>query len=331
MGFLIRFGVHRIDHFRGAGGERIAWLRRGHFDYRLLRTGIPPSTLELEFFEKVMREMQFSSGVFRTTSPGRFRDLDEWVMPVLARHFPADLALDVRDWAASDCSTSAAWHGKLKAAFPNAALTASDLNGYLIEMAVDGGGSYIFDAGWGLLQYVRPPFVLRIMPPEPRRLALNWLLARRAKTRLDRLWRERAIHPEMVRFAPGNEEMRYRDVTFRQIPLFHPFAAALAKGTPSFRISEHSVFERAEKPAHVIRTMNIFNRSYFEPAMLERGARSVWESLQPEGLWIVGRTIQPEPAIHHVSILVKASDRFHLVDRHVEKSEVEDLALALRM
>lgn len=328
---MIRLGVHRLEQFRGAGGGFAGWLRRGHLDYRLLRTGIPPSPLEIQAFEDITRRMQLSSGIFRTTSPSRFRDLNEWIAPVLASHFPGDMALDVRDWAASDCSTSVAWHAKLIDAFPKATLTASDLNVYLIEMPMKDGGSYILDAGLGLLQYVVPPLVIRLKPPESPWLAVNWLLARRARARFEQIWHSNGIQEEAIRFTPGVDEVRQGDLVFLRIPLIHPMAVALERGTPSFRIERHSIFERAEKPAQAIRTMNILNKAYFEPAMLERGARNVWESLEPNGLWIVGRTVQEEPTIHHASILIKKEDRFEVVDRHLEKSEIEDLALAVRM
>jgi hypothetical protein len=276
---MIRFGVHRLDQYRGADGGFAAWLRKGHVDYRLLRTGIPPSPLEITIFEDIMRRMQLSSGIFRMTSPSRFRDLNEWITPILAAHFKEGMALEVQDWAASDCSTSVAWHGKLKAAFPKATLTASDLNVYLIEMPIDGGGAYILDAGLGLLQYVAAPLVIRIVPPESTWMAVNRLLARRAQARFEQLWRERGIKGEAVRFEPGVDELRQGNTVFRRIPLIHPMAVALERETPSFRIDRHSIFERAGKPAQVIRTMNILNNGYFEPAMLERGARTVWESL----------------------------------------------------
>jgi hypothetical protein len=327
---MIRFGVHRLDQYQGAGGGFTGWMRRGHLDYRLLRTGIPPSALEITVFEDITRRMQLSSGIFRTTSPSRFRDLNEWITPVLAGHFTQETALEVQDWAASDCSTSVAWHAKLKEAFPNATLTASDLNVYLIEMPVD-GGSFILDAGLGLLQYAAPPMVIRIMPPESPWMVVNRMLARRAQARFKRLWRQRGIKDEAVQFAPGVDELRQGETVFRRIPLIHPMAVALERVTPSFRIDRHSIFDRAQEPAQVIRTMNILNNGYFEPAMLERGARTVWESLQPGGLWIVGRTIQEEPTIHHTSILTKTADGFRVVDRHVEKSEIEDLVLAVRM
>ncbi len=77
--------------------------------------------------------------------------------------------------------------------------------------------------------------------------------------------------------------------------------------------------------------MNILNKVYFDTDALARAARNIWVSLKPEGLWIVGRTVQDEPIVHHVSILVKTGEGFHVIERYNEQSEIEDIALAVRM
>ncbi len=329
---MIRFGVHRIDQFPGKPLKPRDWLRWGHLDYRLLRTKIPPSETEIAVFEGVTFRMQLSSGIFRTTSPARFLELDEWLNPVLLRNFEAAATLDIQDWAASDCSTSARWHAKLKTAFPNCQLTASDLNTYIIEMLPENvRGVYILDATLGLLQYVREPFVLRIIPRETAWAPVNWVLARRARQRFDRLWRDAAIDPATIRFGQGEQEIRRAGILFRRIPLIHPSALALEQSCDSFRVWRHSVFDPAETPVDVIRTMNILNALYFDPPTLKRGAENVCRSLREGGIWMVGRTIREEPVLHHASVFRKAGDRFQLVERYNDKSEVEDAALAVRL
>jgi hypothetical protein len=79
----------------------------------------------------------------------------------------------------------------------------------------------------------------------------------------------------------------------------------------------------------VIRTVNVLNRDYFSDSRLSDAVRAVWESLTPGGVWMVGRTVAESEGIHHASILRKTETGFELLGRHIEKSEVEDLALAL--
>ena len=117
---------------------------------------------------------------------------------------------------------------------------------------------------------------------------------------------------------------------FRKIPLVHPHvAAARGRATKSFHVEYHSVFQRATKPAHVIRTMNILNAGYFTAAMVERARHSVFATLFPGGLWVLGRTMEDHPPLHHVSVLVKTEDGFRVLERYNQKSEIEDLALAV--
>jgi hypothetical protein len=115
-----------------------------------------------------------------------------------------------------------------------------------------------------------------------------------------------------------------------RLPLVHPEALALASASPeSFAIRTHSVFTAAPAPVDLVRTMNILNRSYFDEARLQEGARSVWRSLYAGGLWIVGRTVREQPPEHRASVFEKTAEGFRLVERFGGPSEIEDLALAL--
>jgi hypothetical protein len=115
----------------------------------------------------------------------------------------------------------------------------------------------------------------------------------------------------------------------RKLSVVHPDAEALRSRDPRFSIERHSVFAALRQPVDVIRSMNIFNRTYFPAERLTEGARAVWRSLKPGGWWIVGRTWQEDPPAHHVSVLEKTSGGFQLVERYGDGSEIESLALEL--
>jgi hypothetical protein len=325
---MLKLGVYRADQY-GQTSRLGSWLRKNRVSYQLLRTSERPSAAEIERFEQLSRQILMPSGVFRMTAPNRFRELDQFLGGVLDRHF-GGTRLDVHDWAASDCSTSAAWYQVLAQAFPQATLTASDLNLYLTEAQLPGGGVYIFDGNGDPLQYIRPPFVIRISPPEPRLLFGNRWLQARAEARLLRLRARGDLKVAGLEFK-GDEELHQPPYVFRRISMIHPAAEALRRSTVRFRIQRQSVFEPLLQPADVIRTMNILNVSYFKGDRLAQAARNVWQSLKPDGIWIVGRTIAEEPPLHHASVLIRTGEGFRLLDRHVEKSEVEDLALGLRL
>src|SRR5215831_4158486 len=160
---MFKLGVYRADQYEQISGFN-AWIRKNRVSYQLLRTSVPASAAEIARFEQLSRHILMPSGVYRTTAPNRFRELDRFLNGVLERHF-GRIPLDVHDWAASDCCTSAAWYQMLAQAFREATLTASDLNLYLIEARLPDGARYIFDTKGDPLQYIRPPFVIRMTPP----------------------------------------------------------------------------------------------------------------------------------------------------------------------
>lgn len=328
---MIRLGVHQLHQYRirNTDGKPVSLLGP-HLDYRLMRTRDPASPREIALFEDIARRIFLPSGIYRTTSPDRFHDLDEWAASILSSRLRRGEALDAQDWAASDCSTSAAWHARLTADYPNAALTATDIAFHLLEMTV-GSSSFILDADLNPLQYVSPPFVILLRPFESRLLTVNWLLACRARAKFERLRRTHRLDCGTVSFPDGADTVHVGPLVLRKIPLLHPHAVTRLRETASFRVQCRSIFEASAQPVNVIRTMNILNRGYFDDSALTRAIRSVWDSLQPGGLWIVGRTVQEQPAVHHTSVLVKEPNGFRLLERYGEKSEIEDLALAVQI
>jgi hypothetical protein len=332
---MLKLGIFAAGCYPGQARGPLGWLRRNRFAYTLLKTSLPPKPEEIVVFERIMRQMKLTSGVHRMTARNRFADLDEWAQPILQRRLAGRPAIQVEDWAASACLTSLEWHQRLEEAFPRFHLTASDLTLYLVALEVPGDGIYVLETGGGLLQYIRPPFAIRIEPPEPRLLIVNRVLAERARRRLKRIWRELGagpdLEPGLLTLPEGTDEKPLGAMRLTRLPLVHPEALALANLAPeSFAIRGHSVFTPAPAPADVVRTMNILNRVYFDEARLLEGARSVWHSLRPGGIWMVGRTVRERPPEHRVSVFEKTAEGFRLIERYGGPSEIEEMALALR-
>lgn len=294
---------------------------------RNLRVPIPPSQADVSQFESIVRELGQNNGVYRTTFRRRFANLDPWVNALLAAHFPTHPPLAVADWAASDCLTSAEWAASLFSHFPQASLNASDLALSLFEILLPGTAKAAFiaeDAGHAL-QFLSGSTVLQLHPLEsPRRPWRRWA-AQRALRRFRALWA--TLPPEALEAPTWSHASGVR---LLRLPLIHPEAAALQLSDPRFSLTKHSAFVRLENPVDVIRTMNIFNRSYFPPERLAEGARAVWQSLRPDGIWIVGRTVQSDPPIHEVSVMARTGQGFALLDRIGPGSEIEPLVLATR-
>jgi len=276
-----------------------------------------------------MRQMQLSSGVFRTTVRQRFANLNPQIATLLAEHLDADAPLSIHDWAASSCLTSAEWTQSLFTQFPSAHLTCSDLTLYLLEATLPSGEVFVFEQDGALLQYLMGPFVIRLVPPEPRLIALNSYLGTRAPSRFQQLAPLSLIpSPWLQQDLFSTPPLTVSGTSFQKIPLVHPEAGALAVQDPRFHILQHSAFDSLSTPVDVIRSMNIFNNAYFPPAKLASGARAVWHSLRPGGLWIVGRTVSEDPPVHEVTVFRRTADSFERIWRDGPGSEIEALVLA---
>lgn len=333
---MLKLGVYRLDQYPWGSGvtwkTRARWmLARNRIALPLLRTPATANPSQVAVFERLVRHVCLSSGIYRTTFRGRFDALNESVNAALAREFKSTDALRVEDWAASDCLTSAEWAQSLFPLFPSLSLTTSDFMLFLAEVTLPSGEVFIVEPGGALLQYIRPPFVIRLSPPEPSSMVVNSMLAKSAR----RKWKQLQMHwnpPAAWMNADVSEPWQQGSFSCRKISLVHPEARALQASDARFKVRQHSVFEASQNgargPAQVIRTMNILNLSYFPHERLKQGVRAVLASLAPGGVWLVGRTFEEKPPRHNASLLKKENGGFRVIERWGEGSEIEDLALA---
>jgi hypothetical protein len=261
-------------------------------------------------FEGVLQDARMGSGVFRTTFRGRFADLDRVVTSILKARF-SDRPLVVHDWACSHAVTSVEWAERLFAEMPDVRLIASDnvLFVWALKLRHD---TIVFQPDGVAIQYVRPPFVVPLSDRENRVLVLNRLAARVGKLRAQDAF-SRHWPPNAGRGAP-----------WTQISLVHPEARAFATCERRFELIQHDAFKSLPTPVDVIRTMNIYNLTYFTPARIREGARAVWESLVPNGLWVVGRTSTTKERRNDASILERRPEGWTVRRRLNRGSEIEE-------
>jgi hypothetical protein len=328
---MMKLGVYRPKQYLKNETRPAFWPRRTRFAYPLLRTPLPPSPEDVQRFEDIMRHVHLAQGVYRTTAGLRFQTLDAFLNPILQTHFGAVKPLLVEDWAASACITSVEWFESFKTFFPDVSLTASDLHLYLVEILLPAGDSYIVESTGEPLQYIKPPFVIPLNRRESALLTVNRYLQTRARQQFETL-KSRGVLQSLAQ--QHEDEWTHGETAFHKISLIHPRAQALALSNPAFKVESHSVFTAHPDSCHVLRSMNIFNLSYFDKDRLMDGVRAVWKSVRQNGVWMVGRTIQERdgqtPAVHHASVFEKLPTGFRLMQQHGGPSEIEDLALAFR-
>lgn len=304
--------------------------RRGLVSCSLLKTGRPPAREEIARFERLMKQIQLSNGVSRTTFRGRFAACNEEIQKSLEEVFPPGPALlDVADWAVSNGITAMEWFERLRQSYPAVEFTASDRTLYLIEARLPATGeTYILEPDGTPVQYVRDPFVLSLTQPVRWVYWVNRRLWRRAWSD----WRNRWSGE--LRLPPGWNGLEEDGMTaeappfvLHKLPLAHPEVLHLMAHCEQFHIRRHSIFDALPRPVDIIRSMNIFNRAYFSEDALEQGARAVWRSLRPGGIWIAGRTVQENPARHEATIYRRRQRGWEIRKRIGGGSETEAAAL----
>jgi hypothetical protein len=312
---MMGLGIHKREQYDRMGASRR--FAGSQVAYNLLKVGENPSAEDIRVFEDISVTLRTSNGTFRTTFRNRFEDVDVVCLRLMSQHFGPESPIRVEDRAVSHGLTSCEWAKRLLPVFPAATFEASDLVLQLLELSVD-GETFVTELDGTPLQYIRPPFVVSVLHAESWRNPVRRLIAAHGKKRFSRL-----NLPEG--WAQRPQGSGYQVVS---IPYVHPEAAALARADSRFRFCRRSVFERTDLACHVIRTMNIFNRSYFSAERLADGYRAIFDSLQPGGIWIVGRTLE-EDLSNHATFFRRREHDWKVLDRVGDGWEMEEMALGL--
>lgn len=319
---MIKPGIWKLAQYSACP----RWLRgRLRISYGLLRQAqAEPQAAEL--FEDVIRDLQLSSGVCRTTYRGRFAGLDEKVNGYLGEIFPSSAPLTAHDWAASDCLTAGEWAVALLARFPHLDFHASDRMFHLIEIHTPSGEIVVVEPDGTPLQHIRPPFVTSYLHRDAAMFPLN----RWNRVRAERMaaWIRESVPSTLLRAVDESGPLRMSDWTLESISLVHPEFRQLLHTETRVHLLQHSVFEPLATPTQVIRTMNIFNRAYFAEPVLEQGYRTVQASLAEGGVWIVGTTRMTD-GTNDASVFRKTSGHFKLAWRAANGYPLESRVLAL--
>jgi len=299
------------------------WWRRGLVALNLLPTTPTCSSQELERFERIVQQLRLSNGTNRITVRHRLAEIDEKIGALLPSLFARDTALQVEDWAVSSGITAAEWFQALQPVYPDLTFTASDWILYLVEARREQeGDAFVVDPSGEPIQYIRAPFVVSLTLMQHPLYFINRAIQRRAL----REWKESLssqFHiPAEWDAADGSRQfISQPPFVLRRLPLLHP--EVLQMRSERFRIKQHSVFSPLPRPVHVIRTMNILIRSYFSASQLRLAADAVLHSLEPAGLWIVGRTAVDNPPRHDLSVLQKTPSGWKSLFRIGKGSEME--------
>ena len=306
------FGIWTREQYLALGEKRRYSGPRVAFT--LLRVSEDPSEEEIRTFEDINFTLQTTNGIFRTTFRGRFAAVDAMVSKFLAERYGEQEELRVEDRAASNGLTSFEWAQKLYEQFPRVKVTSSDILQNFHELDLGGGELYVVEPNGTPLQYVRPPFVV------PLGQLASW---KYPVIRILGYWARRKFTGLELGQDWKSGTSRY---PVRRLECVHPEGLRFGRQTGALAFEVKSVFDKSDQRCHVVRTMNILNRAYFEEARLKEGIEAARATLVEGGLWVVGRTMEDDFS-NHVSILEKQGQGWKVLQRMGKGSEVEGLAL----
>jgi hypothetical protein len=300
------------------------WWRRGLIAANMLPTNPHASSEELDRFERIILQLRLSDGTFRATIRNRLAAIDEKVGSILPSIFPLNSNLLVEDWAVSSGITAAEWFQSLQQLYPNITFTASDRVLYLVEAQLKNErGAFIVEPGGEAIQYIRAPFVVSLSEMQHPFYFINRSVQRRAIRKWRQISRDLRVPAAWEHVNGSSQTLSLDKLVLRRLPLIHP--QVMEMRSEHFLIKQHNIFTPLSKPVHVIRTMNVLNRSYFTASRLQSAADAIRQSLYSSGLWIVGRTVKDNPPDHEVTIVQKTRCGWETVLRIGKGSEMESI------
>jgi len=317
--------MYKLGIWRGEKMTRTRALlgKTRQFSYCLLKTGVHATPVDIARFETVIRTVQLSSGICRTTYSERFGDLDPLVQTVLKRIFPVDRPLIIHDLAASDCLLSMLWAKRIFEYFPAARMTASDVVLYFTEAVWKSGEAYILEPDGTPVQYTRAPFVVPLHVREHAAYIVNTLV----RTWARRHTREVQSCASSVHWdgVPDYRVVNIGPWSLRQIPLVHPTALSFAQNG-RFRVAHIDAFSELPLKCDVIRAMNLYQPYALPIEQIRRGIHVALDALRDGGVFVAGRTLEKAAQRNDVTVFQKTRGRADVVERLGKGFEFEGLA-----
>jgi len=217
-------------------------------------------------------------GIFKWTYANRFENFDTEVLSIISSYFDSNNALLVQDTGVSDGRTAVEFFQKISTKFQHIDYYASDYNP-IIYVLEKGSTKLTVSSSQDILEIVYPPFVFNVVKKEnywyyPVNHLICFLV-------------EKLVAKAILR-AYKSGELKARELLLFSLP-----AIKLAKTDQRFHLLQHDLLSPFKMQSHVIRVMNILNRSYFSDSEIEQVSEHIYSGLFDGGLLITGSNEGP--------------------------------------
>jgi hypothetical protein len=275
---MLKFGICSLEQLaRSRTFLMSKYLRRACYVGLYEDVGCIDGETGRRWEEEILSGFTLANGAFKRTSRERMGQFDHATIAALKDVACGRKPLVVHDMAVSDGRTACDFFLKLSAEFDDSIeFYATDVCLKVIAVREPGRRTtVVVDDKNNVLQLMRPPFVL------PMRAIESWLFPvnRLLRIVLMRTAAKRALE----RHKSGDKKLEQREVQ-----LVCREARRLLMERKNFYLDEYDVFEKPPRSHSLVRAMNIFNLSNFPKAAIAAALVNVYESLEEQGLFVVG-------------------------------------------
>jgi hypothetical protein len=113
--------------------------------------------------------------------------------------------------------------------------------------------------------------------------------------------------------------------SIQRIPLISPEILKHLDVKNNFKFIRHDLFRECKQKVDIIRTMNILNKTHFSEKQLLKGGKSIINSLNDKGLWIVGENRDNKGDYCEATLYAKSGNRLIHLGDFCGGSEISDL------
>jgi hypothetical protein len=228
-----------------------------------------------EWSERILKFSTNERGAYKRTYSDRFEAFDYEANKLIQSSFASDSLLRLHDLGVSDGRTACDYYQKLATIYPQLEYLASDYDSQ-VQVYEQGKYRLTFSEQGIPLELVAPPFVFSLVKP------VSW--KRYPLYRLVLAYYTKRCLPDLLRESAANPEKRHK------ISLFGYPAQQLAATKTNFHLLTYNILDPFTHAAglHVVRAMNVLNRSYFNESERQQVIGNIHASLLEGGLLVSG-------------------------------------------
>ncbi len=258
--------------------------------------------------EMILERFAFSNGTYKRTHSKRFASFNKKIIDILKENLQLKESYKIHDIAISDGRTSYDFFKIIKDNFNNIDFYGSDKDSivHVFKSIKNPKYKIVKDINGKILQIIIPPFVLNVFTPEN---AKTFKIKNVIISPVNYLLTKALTIPKLQEFfIPINEESK------ETIQLFNNEILKLKENNKNFHLKEYNLFDKSFDNFDIIRVMNVINSTYFTTNEVKIIANNLINSLNENGILIVGSNSEADSEING-NIFIKKHEKLEIIKK----------------